>query len=112
MPDTETDLTNLTIIAFDKPKGNKGNKEQQKETFIVDFNPNTFVVTTKIEFKNEDGKGKTGGDPQFNNIPPLEFSIEFTIDGTGVAVQSLPNKQKNKFMETKNNNDRRIKMIM
>jgi len=101
MPDKDTDLTNLTIIAFDKPKGNK--KEEEKNTFMVDFNPNTFTVTTKIDFKNENGKGKTGGDPQFNNIPPLEFSIEFTIDGTGVAVQSLPNKQQNTFKDTKNN---------
>ena len=97
MPDT-----NLKIIAFDKPEGNK--KEQEKKAFMIDFNPNTFTVTTKIEFKNEDGKGKTGGDPQFDKIPPLEFSIEFTIDGTGVALQKLPPDQQTKFNNTKNNN--------
>jgi len=96
MPDT-----NLKIIAFDKPEGNK--KEQEKKAFMIDFNPNTFTVTTKIEFKNEDGKGKTGGDPQFDKIPPLEFSIEFTIDGTGVALQKLPPDQQTKFNNTKNN---------
>jgi len=97
MPDT-----NLKIIAFDKPEGNK--KEQEKKAFMIDFNPNTFTVTTKIEFKNEDGKGKTGGDPQFDKIPPLEFSIEFTIDGTGVALQKLPPDPQTKFNNTKNNN--------
>jgi len=95
--------TNLQIIAFDKPDGNQ--QEQKKKVFMVDFNPNTFIVTTKIDFKNEDGKGKTGGDPQFDKIPPLEFSIEFTIDGTGVARQKLPQDPQSKFDKTKNNND-------
>jgi nucleoid-associated protein YgaU len=95
--------SNLQIIPFDSPKGNQ-KKEQQKKPFIVDFNPNTFTVTTKIDFKNENGKGKTGGDPQFDKIAPLEFSIEFTIDGTGVASQKLTKEQKTKFDNTKSSN--------
>jgi len=93
--------TNLQIIAYYKPDGNK--KQGEKKTFTVDFNPNTFTIATKIEFKKEEGKGKTGGDPQFDKVAPLEFSIEFTIDGTGVAVKNLPPDQQNKFDSTKNN---------
>ncbi|MEO5889182.1 MAG: hypothetical protein ABIQ31_02960 [Ferruginibacter sp.] len=91
--------TNLQIIAFYKPDGNK--KQAEKESFMVDFNPSTFTINNKIEFKKDEAKGKTGGDPQFDKIPPLEFSIEFTVDGTGVVSENLPNKQKNQFKSTK-----------
>jgi len=91
--------TNLKILAFDKPDGNN----REIDSFVVDFNPNTFTITNKIEFKKEEGKGKAGGDPTFDKIPPLEFSIEFVLDGTGVAAQNLPNENKNKFTSIKQN---------
>ena len=56
--------------------------------FVVDFNPSSFAVNNKIEYKKTEAKGKDGGDPQFEKIPPLEFTIEFTIDGTGAAVSN------------------------
>jgi len=90
--------TNLQIVAYYKPEGN--NKNNESQSFTVDFNPNTFTIANKIEFKKEEAKGKTGGDPTFDKIPPLEFTLEFTIDGTGVAAQNLPNEQKNKFNNT------------
>jgi nucleoid-associated protein YgaU len=94
--------TNLQIVSYDKPEGNQRNNETQ--TFTVDFNPNTFVISNKIEYKKEEAKGKTGGDPTFDKIPPIEFSIEFTIDGTGVAAASLPNEQQNKYSDIRSNN--------
>jgi nucleoid-associated protein YgaU len=75
--------TNLKIIAYDSPAG--GRKQSEIGSFTVDFNPASFTINNKIEYKQPDVKGQTGGDPQFEKIPPLEFSIEFTIDGTGVA---------------------------
>jgi hypothetical protein len=69
-------------MAFSDPKSKTSDK---KETFTVDFNPNSFTVASKVEYKKTEGKGDGGSDPQFDKIPPLEFSIEFTIDGTGVA---------------------------
>jgi nucleoid-associated protein YgaU len=77
MPDA-----NLKILAYDTPEG--GRTQNQIGEFVVDFNPNTFVITNKIEYKQPDTKGQAGGDPQFEKIPPLEFSIDFTIDGTGI----------------------------
>jgi LysM repeat protein len=73
---------NLKILAYDTAEG--GRKQNQIGEFVVDFNPNTFVITNKIEYKQPDTKGQDGGDPQFEKIPPLEFSVDFTIDGTGV----------------------------
>jgi nucleoid-associated protein YgaU len=77
--------SNLKIIAYKDPKGGK---ENETDTFVVDFNPNSFVVNSKVEYKKTEAKGKDGGDPQFDKIPALEFSIEFTIDGTGFAVKA------------------------
>jgi nucleoid-associated protein YgaU len=77
--------SNLKIIAYKDPKGGK---ENETDTFVVDFNPNSFVVNSKVEYKKTEAKGKDGGDPQFDKIPALEFSLEFTIDGTGFAVKA------------------------
>ncbi|HZE86393.1 MAG TPA: LysM peptidoglycan-binding domain-containing protein [Puia sp.] len=75
--------TNLKIIAYDSPDGGKKNNEVGD--FTVLFNPSNFTVETKVEYKQPKGKGKTGGDPQFEKIPPLAFGVEFTIDGTGIG---------------------------
>ena len=74
---------NLKIIAYNSPGG--GQPQSEISDFTVDFNPATFTITNKIEYQKEEAKGQTGGDPQFDKIPPLEFSVEFTIDGTGVV---------------------------
>jgi nucleoid-associated protein YgaU len=94
--------TNLTIVAYDKADGNRKTGEiDGREYFAVDFNPNTFTVTNKIEFKQPKDKGQAGGDPQFERIPPLEFNIEFTIDGTGVAVKNLSPDHQNHYKSQK-----------
>ncbi len=90
---------NLQIIAYYKPDGNK--KQGEKKTFMVDFNPSSFTINNKLEYKKDEAKGKTGGDPQFDKIPPLEFTIEFTIDGTGAVSENLANEQRNQFNETR-----------
>lgn len=94
----KTDLEpKLKIVAFDKPDGNK--KQAELSSFTVPFNPNTFTVSNKIEFKKTHGKGKDGGDPQFDKIPPLEFSIEFTIDGTGVTIGNLSESEQDDYVK-------------
>ncbi len=77
---------NLKIIAYDSPSG--GQRQHEIGEFTVDFNPASFTISSKIEYQKVEAKGQSGGDPQFDKIPPLEFSIEFTIDGTGVATTS------------------------
>lgn len=83
--------SNLKIVAYDSPEGAR---EQHKVSeFTVVFNPETFTVNNKIDYKQIEAKGQTGGDPQFEKIPPLEFTIEFVIDGTGVSLNSMAPKE-------------------
>lgn len=79
---------NLKIVAYDKPGG--GRKQSELGDFTVGFNPSSFAINNKIEYKQAEARGQDGGDPQFDKIPPLEFSIEFTLDGTGVTIGALP----------------------
>jgi nucleoid-associated protein YgaU len=76
--------SNLKIIAYDRPGG--GKTQSELGNFSVMFNPNTLTINNKIEYKKTEAKGQNGGDPQFENIPPMEFAIDFTIDGTGVGL--------------------------
>ena len=86
---------NLKIHAYDKPDGNL--RTGELDTFTVDFNPSTFAINHKVEYKQAEGKGQGGNDPTFEKIPAMEFSLEFTIDGTGVALANLPPEKKNEF---------------
>ncbi len=79
---------NLKIVAYDRPGG--GRKQSELGDFTVGFNPASFTINNKIEYKQAEARGQDGGDPQFDKIPPLEFSIEFTLDGTGVGLAALP----------------------
>ncbi len=92
-----TSEANLKIIAYDSPDG--GKKQNEVSEFVVDFNPSSFTINNKIEYKKTDAKGQDGGDPQFEKIPPLEFSIEFTIDGTGVSVGSKPASEQKDYLK-------------
>lgn len=94
--------TNLKIIAYDTPEG--GRTQNQIGEFVVEFNPSSFIINNKIEYKQPDTKGQDGGDPQFEKIPPLEFSVEFTIDGTGVM-------QKGQGASAKDNVKKQIKQL-
>jgi nucleoid-associated protein YgaU len=93
---------NLKIVAFEKPD-KQGNTNQLGE-FIVPFNPNTFTISNKVAYKAAEAKGKDGADPTFENIPPIEFSIEFTIDGVIKPVESI-NKGKVNVKNAINNNN-------
>jgi nucleoid-associated protein YgaU len=89
----------LKITAYDRPSGNRVKSEI--DTFSVDFNPNTFTLVNKIEFEQADAQGSAGSDPQFKKIPPIEFSIEFLLDGTGVAVQNFSPKHQEEYKSKK-----------
>ena len=88
--------TNLKIIAYGKPETRK--KDELNE-FTVMFNPNTFTVNTRIQYQTQNGKGKAGGDPTFDKIPPLEFNVEFTIDGTGVSLGNVPEGRRQDYVK-------------
>lgn len=85
---------NLKIIATLKPDSSPKLTPKPTEedlTFTVPFNPNSFTITTKINYNPPKAKGQEGGDPTFQDIPPMEFNIEFTIDGSGVARSGTAN---------------------
>jgi Contractile injection system tube protein len=89
---------NLKIIAYDSPSG--GQRQHEIGDFTVDFNPASFTISNKIEYQKVEAKGQSGGDPQFDKIPPLEFSIEFIIDGTGIG-NSNPQAKKRDYVKKK-----------
>jgi len=75
-------LTNLKILGFSKPP------EEGLSIpllFVCMFNPDTYTVNHAIQYGTEEAPGNTGTDPKFIKRTPQRFSIEFTIDGTGVS---------------------------
>jgi nucleoid-associated protein YgaU len=77
---------NLKIMAYKSPDGSR--EKGKIDEFSVMFNPATFTIETKVEYKQADAKGQNGGDPVFEKVPPMEFSIEILIDGTGVGPKN------------------------
>ena len=57
---------NLKILAFDSPDG--GKEASKIDEFSVLFNPSTFTIETKVEYKQPDAKGQGGGDPVFEKM--------------------------------------------
>lgn len=83
-----TSETNLKIIRYDKPSDHDPSGSAGE--YIVDFNPNNFIIRNSINYMSADAPGTGGGDPTFYSIPPIQFSIQFTIDGTGVTKSKIP----------------------
>ena len=79
--------TNLTIMMYDTATG--GDPTKSKDEYTVDFNPNTFTIDNAVNYQATEVIGQAGGDPVFQHIPPINFSIDFTIDGTGVTKPGL-----------------------
>jgi nucleoid-associated protein YgaU len=54
--------------------------------FVAMFNPESFAIHEDVVWCSETPSGKTGSDPKFDKIAPRAFTLEFTIDGTGVST--------------------------
>jgi nucleoid-associated protein YgaU len=85
MPDL---LTNLKIIGTEKPADSLS--LSIPSIFEVMFNPSSYTINNKINFDTQQAEGSDGSDPKFKNIAPEAFSLEFMLDGTGVAKTNLP----------------------
>lgn len=57
--------------------------------FIAMFNPESFSITDNIEWDDESPAGQDGTDPGFKGILPRTFTMEFTLDGTGVNTNGV-----------------------
>jgi hypothetical protein len=51
---------------------------------ILQYNPQSFSLKEDLEFEQKQEQGQPGSDPQYKGIKPREFSIEFTIDSSGL----------------------------
>lgn len=78
-------LTKLTISAFTDIKLTPPGAG----TFNVLFNPNSYTLKYEVDYNSSQGIGTTGTPQQFNKIKPREFSLEFILDGTGVASDKI-----------------------
>ena len=57
--------------------------------FIVMFNPESLKIHEDIEWNSKCTPGKEGDDPSYQRTKPRTFTIEFTLDGTGVNMEGV-----------------------
>jgi hypothetical protein len=75
-------LTNLKILGLQDPDGLSLDVPLLFECM---FNPDTYTVEHSTTFNTQQPAGSTAVDPKYNGTQPSRFSIEFTIDATGVS---------------------------
>ncbi len=75
---------NLKIIQTDKDGVPK-----LAVPFIAMFNPEQFAITETVNWQEDPPPGKDGKDLTFLKIQPREFTLEFTLDGTGVNTNGV-----------------------
>jgi hypothetical protein len=54
-------------------------------TFEVMYNPDEYQQVYDIEYDERQGSGTTGTPMRFKSIKPQQYTIKFTLDGTGVS---------------------------
>lgn len=59
------------------------------EVFEVQFNPNAYTRSYEIEFETESGAGNTSGPARFKRYKVQDYTLDFTLDGTGVSGTPL-----------------------
>lgn len=57
--------------------------------FIAMLNPESFAVKEDVTWYDKPVPGKNGTDPTFLAVRPRTFTIEFTLDGTGVNTNGV-----------------------
>lgn len=57
--------------------------------FVAMFNPESFSVHDEIGWDPKTVPGKEGSDPAFKHTQPRTFTIEFTLDGTGINTNGV-----------------------
>jgi len=98
MPENNTNngkLAKLTIKAFKEPT-----YDTQKDQFEVMFNPQEYSLKYEIESDAAQGIGTSDSEPTFKKIKPQNFSLDFTIDGTGATGSKVDVEKKvSKFLD-------------
>lgn len=57
--------------------------------FIAMFNPESFAINEQIDWTAQCPPGNQGSDYEYNRTKPRKFTIEFTLDGTGVNTNGI-----------------------
>lgn len=57
--------------------------------FIAMFNPENFAVHEDLHWSSACAPGKEGTEPKYVKTAPRTFTIEFTLDGTGVNTNGV-----------------------
>ena len=57
--------------------------------FIAMFNPETFALHEDVSWCTDTAPGNSGADPKFKQVMPRTFTMEFTLDGTGVNTNGV-----------------------
>jgi hypothetical protein len=79
-------LVKLKIKSCDDADATKEKKDgASKLEFIVQLNPNKLDEKVTVEYSDTSAAGKTDGVKKFKEIKSSDITLEFTLDGTGVA---------------------------
>jgi hypothetical protein len=57
--------------------------------FIAMFNPDNLTIKESIAWDKSQGEGKEGADPKYKHTKPRTFTLEITLDGTGVNTNGV-----------------------
>ncbi len=55
------------------------------KTFEVMFNPNAYSLKYSVEYDKEQAKGASAHDKRYASSKAQDFSLQFTLDGTGAS---------------------------
>mgnify|MGYP001549554318 CR=1 FL=1 len=56
--------------------------------FLAMFNPENITINEQLEWDEKNPPGAEGSDPAYSRTQPRTFTLEFTIDGTGVNTNA------------------------
>lgn len=57
--------------------------------FLAMFNPENITINEQLEWDERNPSGNEGSDPVYSRTQPRTFTLEFTIDGTGVNTNGV-----------------------
>lgn len=57
--------------------------------FLAMFNPENITINEQLEWDEKNPPGAEGSDPAYSRTQPRTFTLEFTIDGTGVNTNGV-----------------------
>jgi hypothetical protein len=60
-------------------------RDKAGDPFVAMFNPNKYALKYEIKYDERQAQGTSANAPSFSNMKSQELTLEFFLDGTGVA---------------------------